>query len=89
MRRSLTSRALSVGGRETSREGTGPGDRAADDERLHRIGASSAISGKALAHRIAGFPAAGQVWVKDRKRGFQTGDPELAVAEILGQLADH
>jgi enoyl-CoA hydratase/carnithine racemase len=77
-----------------------------------------------LAHRIAGFPAAGHVAVKDRvnaialapaedfrrdsdlfgegvggrevqgrigaaiKRGFQTRDAEIALARMLGDLAD-
>jgi enoyl-CoA hydratase/carnithine racemase len=77
-----------------------------------------------LAHRIAGFPAAGHVAVKDRvnaialapaedfrrdsdlfgegvptpevqsrigsaiKRGFQTRDAEMALARMLGELAD-
>jgi enoyl-CoA hydratase/carnithine racemase len=80
---------------------------------------------KSLAHRIAGFPAAGQVAVKDRvnaitlapaedfrrdsdlfgegvsapeaqsqmqaamKRGFQTRDAEMALAQMLGELAGH
>jgi enoyl-CoA hydratase/carnithine racemase len=79
---------------------------------------------KSLAHRIAGFPAAGQLAVKDRingitlapaedfrrdsdlfgegvrapeaqsqiqaamKRGFQTRDGEMALARLLGDLAD-
>lgn len=79
---------------------------------------------KTLAHRIASFPAAGHVVVKDRvnaialapledlrcdsdlfgegvrnpeaqsrikaalKRGFQTGDAELDLARMLGDLAD-
>ena len=78
-----------------------------------------------LAHRIAGFPAAGQAAVKDRvnaialapvedfrrdsdlfgegvrnpevqgriraamKRGLQTRDAEMALARLLGDLADH
>jgi enoyl-CoA hydratase/carnithine racemase len=80
---------------------------------------------RSLAHRIARFPAAGRVAVKDRvnaialapavdfrrdsdlfgegvrnpdaqsriqaamKRGFQTRDAELALARMLGDLADH
>ena len=80
---------------------------------------------RALAHRIAGFPAAGQVAVKSRvnaialapaedfrrdsdlfgeqarsaeaqgriraamKRGFQTREAEMALARIVGDLADH
>jgi len=79
---------------------------------------------KSLAHRISGFPAAGQLAVKDRinaitlasaedfrresdlfgegvrapeaqsqiqaamKRGFQTRDGEMALARLLGDLAD-
>jgi enoyl-CoA hydratase/carnithine racemase len=80
---------------------------------------------RSLAHRIAGFPAAGHVAVKDRvnaialaptedfrrdsdlfaegmrnpeaqsrtqaamKRGFQTRDAEMALAQMLGDLTDH
>jgi enoyl-CoA hydratase/carnithine racemase len=80
---------------------------------------------RALAHRIAGFPAAGHVAVKDgvntvalapaedfqrdsdlfgeavgkpetqsrfraaMKRGFQTRDSEMALARMVGDLADH
>jgi len=80
---------------------------------------------RSLAHRIAGFPAAGRVAVKDRvnaialaptedfrrdsdlfaegmrnpeaqsrtqaamKRGFQTRDAEMALAQMLGDLTDH
>ncbi len=78
-----------------------------------------------LAHRIAGFPAAGHVAVKDRvnaialapvedfrrdsdlfgeavhnpeaqsriqaamKRGFQTREAEMDLAQMVGELADH
>jgi len=80
---------------------------------------------RSLAHRIAGFPAAGHVAVKERvnaialaptedfrrdsdlfaegmrnpeaqsrtqaamKRGFQTRDAEMALAQMLGDLTDH
>jgi enoyl-CoA hydratase/carnithine racemase len=80
---------------------------------------------RSLAHRIAAFPAAGHIAVKDRvnaialapaedfrrdsdlfgegvrnpesqsriraamKRGFQTRDAEIALARMLGDLADH
>jgi uncharacterized protein (DUF1501 family) len=94
---------------------------------INRALPASALGGfvSALAHRNAGFPAAGHVAVKDRvnaialapaeafrrdaalfgegvrnpeaqrriravmQRGFQTRDAEMALARMLGDLADH